>query len=166
MSEKTRNESPEVQELAEVFKQFVTEVIRHSARDMVCLLRRENLSMPHVATLMYLRRASTASISEIGTYLNLSLAATSQLVDRLVGRQYVSRTEDPDDRRLKKVMLTEAGAAMVEEVMQARVEETARRLAYMPADERRNALATLELMMMYLRGEEPMNDERRTTSDE
>ncbi len=154
MAKQTRNKEAEAQQLAQALKEFAAEVIRHSARDMHCLLRSNNLSMPQVAALMYLRHQGTASISDISAYLNLSLAATSQLVDRLVVHAYVSRTEDPDDRRLKRVMLAEAGAAMVEEVRQARVEEVARRLAHMPPPLCDAALDILEQMTTFLRAGE------------
>jgi len=154
MVKQPENEAVEVQQLAGALKEFAAEVIRHSARDMHCLLRSNNLSMPQVAALMYLRHHGTASISDISTYLNLSLAATSQLVERLVVHAYVSRTEDPDDRRLKRVMLAEAGAAMVEEVRQARVEEVARRLAQMPPPLYGAALDILGQMTAFLRAGE------------
>src|SRR5688572_4667137 len=76
MPENDTVEDVEVKQLARVLKEFAGEVMRHSARDMGCLIRTRDLSMPQVAALMYLRQHGKASISEIGDYLNLSLAAT------------------------------------------------------------------------------------------
>ncbi len=148
-------ETHEVQQLAQLLKEFAGEVMNHSARDIVCLLRRNNLSMPQVATLMYLRRLGTGSISDISVYLNLSLAATSQLVDRLVVNGHVSRVEDPGDRRQKQVTLTDSGVMMVEEIGQARVEEIARRLGEMPTELRDALLESMMQTMAYLRGAPP-----------
>ncbi len=55
-------------------------------------------------------------MSGIAEHLNLSLAATSHLVERLVQRGLLSRTEDPSDRRQKSVALSELGVALVERI--------------------------------------------------
>src|SRR3712207_8130382 len=55
---------------------------KHSAMDILQVLRKRDLSMPQVVALMYLQRHGAGSISCISAHLNLSLAATSQLVDR------------------------------------------------------------------------------------
>jgi len=151
-------EDTTLEQLVLVLKEFAGEVIKHSARDMCCLIRTKDLSMPQVSALMYLHRHRMASISELREYLNLSLAATSHLVDRLVAPGYVTRTEDPNDRRLKQVMLTEAGAALIDEVKQTRVEEIARRLGQMPVPLRRALTETMEEALGYLRSAEPRDD--------
>ena len=56
------------------------------------------------------------SVSAIAEHLNLSLAATSHLVDRLVQRNLLTRAEDLHDRRLKRVDLAADGAALVERI--------------------------------------------------
>ena len=159
MEQNVGADAGEIQQLAQVLKEFAGEVMNHSARDIVCLIRQRNLSMPQVATLMYLRKLGTGSISDISGYLNLSLAATSQLVDRLVVCGYAGRTEDPSDRRQKQVTLTEAGAVVVEEIKQARVEETARRLSRMPAPLREAALDTLTQIVAFLHTNDPRSRE-------
>jgi DNA-binding MarR family transcriptional regulator len=108
---------------------------------------------------MYLQRRETASISEISDYLNLSLAATSHLVERLVASRFVTRAEDPNDRRLKQVTLTAEGGAMVEEVKQTRVEETAKRLATMSLPLRQALLDSMEQAVGYLRTTDALNGE-------
>lgn len=152
-------EDRELQQLVRVLKEFAGEVMRHSTRDMGCLIRNNDLSLPQVATLMQLHRCGMASISEISEYLNLSLAATSQLVERLVTAGYVTRTEDPGDRRHKRVTLTGEGLAMVEEVKQTRIEEVSRRLRTMPDALRLAMLDTMQQAIDFLRGTEPRQDE-------
>jgi DNA-binding MarR family transcriptional regulator len=49
------------------------------------------------------------SVKALAESLGLSLAATSRAVDGLYERGLVQRDEDPDDRRMKRVRLTEAG---------------------------------------------------------
>src|SRR5215210_7701686 len=83
----------DLQELSHVLKQFAAEIMKSSMCDMLQLMRREELSMPQLVTLMYLGRLHAASITHISEHLNLSLGATSHLVERLVAGGFVSRTE-------------------------------------------------------------------------
>lgn len=159
MAESETIEDEELQRLVFVLKEFAGEVMRHSTRDIGCLIRNKDLSMPQIASLMQLRRCGMASISEISDYLNLSLAATSQLVERLVTAGYVTRTEDPGDRRLKRVMLTDEGRAMVDQVKQTRIEEVSRRLRQMPVSIRVAMLDTMEQAISFLRSTEPRRSE-------
>ncbi len=65
------------------------------------MLHKSDLSMPQLVTLLFVRRGGVASISSISQHLNLSLGATSHLVDRLVVAGFVERAEDQNDRRQK-----------------------------------------------------------------
>jgi DNA-binding MarR family transcriptional regulator len=83
--------------------------------EMSGLVKEHGLSMPQFATLQHLHAWAPRSVSAIAAHLNLSLASTSHLVDRLVGKGLLVREEDPDDRRQKRVDLAPAGRALVAE---------------------------------------------------
>jgi MarR family transcriptional regulator, organic hydroperoxide resistance regulator len=127
------------------------EVMQYSAREILCLLQREDLSMPRMTAIMMLRRSGTASISDISRHLNLSLGATSQVVDKLVEAGFVTRAEDPDDRRQKHVALTERGQQFAAEVRRVRVSELTRRLESLPPPLLEHALAVLSDIQAHLR---------------
>lgn len=88
-------------------------VVGRSIDGLHGLLQELHLSLPQLGTLHYLRAEGTQSVSAIAHHLQLSLAATSHLVERLVQRDLLARTEDPSDRRQKRVDLTDAGRALV-----------------------------------------------------
>jgi DNA-binding MarR family transcriptional regulator len=142
------------QQLAQALGALIGEVMRHSARDMLCLMQREDLSMPRVTALMMLDRCGVASISAVSQHLNLSLGATSHLVDQLVERGFVTRAEATEDRRQKHLALTAAGRALAAEVRRARTEELARRLEQLPAPLLESALAALAEVQAQLRAAE------------
>lgn len=88
--------------------------------------RPSELSIPQFRTLIHLQYHSGASISQIASHLGLALSSTSQLVDGLLKRQYVTREIAEGDRRRAIVKLTEHGNTMlntVREQAQARMEE-------------------------------------------
>jgi DNA-binding MarR family transcriptional regulator len=79
----------------------------------MAMLQELELSMPQMGTLFFLKAAGTQSVSAIAKHLGLSLAATSHLVERLVGRDLVVRQEDPSDRRQKRVTLSASGLGLI-----------------------------------------------------
>lgn len=101
---------------AHPLQRFMYLYLRRSIREMNRLLQELHLSMPQMGTLHYLNAEGEQSVSAIAEHLNLSLAATSHLVERLVRRGLLTRREDPHDRRHKQVGLAEDGLALVRRV--------------------------------------------------
>jgi DNA-binding MarR family transcriptional regulator len=148
-------EAKNVEQIALVLREFWAELVRATPGAMLQVMRRADLSLPQLVALLYVQRRAAVTISEIGAHLNLSLGATSHLVDRLVERGLVERAEGRSDRRQKRVSLTAAGRAFVEEAQQARVDEMARTLTQLPAPLLERMLDDLAGVVAYLRALEP-----------
>ncbi len=54
-------------------------------------------------------------MSEVSERFDISAAAASQLVDKLVQAGYLERTEDPNDRRAKLLTLSAKGEELVQQ---------------------------------------------------
>ena len=78
------------------------------------------LSMPQFSILMQLHYKGACGMSEISERFDVSAAAGSQLVDKLVQAGYIERTEDPSDRRAKLLKLSAKGAKLVDDGIQER----------------------------------------------
>ena len=78
------------------------------------------LSMPQFSILMQLHHKGSCGMSQISERFDVSAAAASQLVDKLVQAGYIERTEDPSDRRAKLLKLSINGAKLVEDGIQDR----------------------------------------------
>lgn len=97
-------------------QRFMHLYMRRTIRDLHALLRELQLSMPQMGTLHFLAAEGGRSVSAIAEHLDLSLGATSHLVDRLVQRDLLTRAEDAHDRRLKRVELAPDGVALVQNI--------------------------------------------------
>jgi len=95
------------------FLEFRRVVLRDSMRQSIKFLHGNNLSFGAVASLMTLRDRGDQSISDLAYEIGLSVAATSQLVERLVQDELVHRTESSADRRRKQVALSAKGQALL-----------------------------------------------------
>jgi DNA-binding MarR family transcriptional regulator len=80
------------------------------------------------------------ALTELAPQMGLSVAAAGRAVDGLVRHGFVSRTEDPDDRRIKRLAVTEHGQAALERLTEARLVGL-RRFAGTLGDAQREALS-------------------------
>jgi len=80
----------------------------------------EGLSPSQANALFQLYYRGTCGVSQAAAHLGITDAAASQMVERLVQRGLVERTEHPNDRRVKHLALTAAGRAMVEKTIAMR----------------------------------------------
>ncbi len=76
--------------------------------------------MAQTSALFHLHHGNECGVSNIGEHLGVTNAAASQMIDRLVQNGLVERTEDPTDRRVKQLKLTEKGTALIQEGVELR----------------------------------------------
>ena len=91
-----------------------------SMRDSARFIKNSGYSMAQFFLLMQVYRREHCGISDLSEHLETSNAAVSQLVDKLVQAGLLTRTEDPNDRRAKKVELSPEGSAFMELSIQER----------------------------------------------
>jgi DNA-binding MarR family transcriptional regulator len=71
------------------------------------------LSMPQFSIMMQLHYRGACGMSKISEGYDITPAAASQLVDKLVHNGLIQRVEDPNDRRAKLLSLTDKGRDLV-----------------------------------------------------
>ena len=94
--------------------------MRRSMRNFLRYVRESGLSMSQFAVMFYLSRKRSSDVTSLGDHLGVSSAAASQLLERLVQQGLVLRSEDPNDRRVKQIVLTDKGYQILEEGIHAR----------------------------------------------
>jgi DNA-binding MarR family transcriptional regulator len=101
-------------------KEWVHLFFRNTGLGMVDFSRRTGLSMGQLGALFRIFAESKTGISRLGDELGISSAGASQMLDKLAAQGLVERTEDPSDRRARKVLLTDKGRAILREGSEAR----------------------------------------------
>lgn len=94
--------------------------------------------------LQYLYQHGVCSVSDIAHGLVMTYSAASQLTDRLVRRDLVSRSENQRDRRLSEIRLTDSGRELVESIRLERITGLTRILRRMRPDDREEFIGYLE----------------------
>ena len=78
-------------------------------------LKHSDLSLLQGYALTYLFFKGPLKISELCDHMMVSLGAASQMVDRLEKLEMVERIADPEDRRVRKVVVLDKGKKFVQE---------------------------------------------------
>lgn len=121
---------------------FVMHFIRMEMRSR----RASSLSIPQFRVLTFLSRMPGAPLAGVAEHLGVTRSTASALVDRLVRRQLVHRTEDPQERRCVVLTLTPAGAQHLQQAREAACAHMAKVLAGLSATDLLHVTAGLTLL--------------------
>jgi DNA-binding MarR family transcriptional regulator len=105
-----------------------------------------DFSFAQIATLLMLEGSDGQSIKGLASTIGRSVAATSRLVNGLVQRDLVARREDPKDRRVKRLGLTDAGTQFIARFEQGRIDAQLAVMRELSAEERALVAEAMELM--------------------
>jgi DNA-binding MarR family transcriptional regulator len=101
-------------------RRWMAVFMQRSMRDFMGYARENGLSMPQVGALFQIRRRGSSGVTDLGDDLGVTSSAASQMLERLVQQGLILRSEDPSDRRVKQVALTDKGLQVLQEVIRAR----------------------------------------------
>ena len=101
-------------------QEWIDVFMRRSMRNFFRRAKESSLSMSQIGALFHIHLAGDCGVSALGDELDISSAAASQMLERLVQQGLVVRTEAPHDRRVRQVTLTDKGHQVVQESIRAR----------------------------------------------
>ncbi len=131
--------------LQRALQDWIWELMRHSMHSLLQYLKENELSMSQVGALFQINGGST-NVSDLGEGLGITIAAASQMLERLVQQGLVVRVEDPQDRRSKQLALTEKGRRIVQASVHARLDWIQALAASLSEREREQVAAALRVM--------------------
>src|SRR4030066_610810 len=108
--------------------------------------RDKGLTMAQFGAMLHIFHKGACGVSDIGSDLGVTNSAASQMLDRRFQLNLVSRSEDPIDRRVKNIDLTDNGRQILQEsglAFQSWLEDLARSMTAEEQEQVRNALSTL-----------------------
>ncbi len=126
--------------------EWMAAFMRHSMHSMILYMKQNDLSMSQIGALFQVQRGRS-NVSDLGEGLGITIAAASQMLERLVQLGLVRRTEDPQDRRAKKLVLTDRGCRVIEESVQARQGWASELVSSLSPDEKEQVAAAVRLMV-------------------
>jgi len=94
--------------------------MRRSMLNFISYAQASGFSMSQIHALFHIHRGGSCGVTELGNHLGVTSAAASQMLERLVQQNLILRSEDPADRRVKQVVLTDKGIQTVQDCIHAR----------------------------------------------
>jgi DNA-binding MarR family transcriptional regulator len=92
---------------------------RSMIRGLFLYARDQGLSMAQMGALFHILQKGECGVSDIGSELGVTNSAASQMLERLVQLKLITRSENPDDRRVKQIVLTDRGRQILQESSKA-----------------------------------------------
>jgi DNA-binding MarR family transcriptional regulator len=116
---------------------------RFFARDRSLPIMASNLTMQQLKVVMFLSFHGSTSGQELARHLHVGLGTVTGIVDRIVAQGLAGRREDPNDRRIRRVELTDAGKRLTAEIVDAGTTGYRRLLEHLDTE----TLRTMETVM-------------------
>lgn len=133
-------------QLLQTIRQFLDVAMQRSMRERVRFARATGLSMPQLGILMQLHFCTQCGISDISERFDITAAAASQLVEKLVQSGLIERSEDPNDRRAKQIQLSTKGKAIIEKGLGERYRWAEQLVTGLDAKDREKIAAALAVL--------------------
>lgn len=148
-------------QLVQNIRQGMDLVTHRSFRQHGRFIKSSGLSGPQFGILMQLHYQRQCGVSDISNRMEISNAAASQLVEKLVQGGLLERDEDPNDRRAKKLKLTAKGQGLVQTSMEERHRWVDTLIARLDPAERQKVGEAMEILVKILQAtpEEPTETE-------
>jgi len=133
-------------QFTQAIRSWMDVFMHRSMRGWGLFAKSTGLSMPQFSIMMQLHYRGACGMSEISERFEVSPAAASQLVDKLVQSGLITREEDPHDRRAKLLKLSDKGKELIQQGIEERyrwVDQLSDRLT---AEERTQVSDALNIM--------------------
>jgi DNA-binding MarR family transcriptional regulator len=124
-------------------QQRLNRVIRERTLDSWVKL---NLTIPQLKSLFYISRHGRVNPSGLASGIRVTPANVTGIVDRLVEQDLLTRSADPDDRRVSWLALTDKGKTLINELREGRAQEMRRTLDRLTEEELSSAAHGFELV--------------------
>lgn len=109
------------------------------------------LTIPQLRALAFLQTNSCSSLTTLADYLGVTSASASTMVERLVQKEFITRTEHPTLRRQVVLCLTIAGEEHLQQVRQVTSDRLADKLAHLPPEQLTHLIKGLEELSQIFR---------------
>jgi DNA-binding MarR family transcriptional regulator len=134
--------------VADIMPAISREFLRHQTAEFYKL----KITLPQCVILDMLNKNGELNMSDLARIMNVTTAAMTGIVERLVRDGYVARISDPGDRRVIKIKLTAKGSKVVKTVHDQKREMTIKLFGVLSEHDRNTYLDILTRVQESLKG--------------
>ncbi|MBI5297822.1 MAG: MarR family transcriptional regulator [Chloroflexi bacterium] len=133
-------------QISKALRQWVDVTTHRSMRDQSRYVKSLGFSMPQFFLLMQVYYKKQCGISDLSEHMEITSAAASQTVEKLVQSGLLERAEDPSDRRAKQITLSVKGRELIEKSINERFRWVDELTANLGADEQKKVSQALDIL--------------------
>jgi DNA-binding MarR family transcriptional regulator len=141
----------EAQDTAARLSALLRHLFLYDRGNMLQVIEESGLSMTQTKALLELgglgEAAEPCQVSDLAETFGVSVPSMSRAVDGLVKRRLATRVEDPEDRRVRRVEITEKGKKLVETLVVVRQAGMESFAASLGAEQRRKLDTAVDSLM-------------------
>ena len=105
------------------------------------------VTMSQCSTILAIGKAKTMTMNALSDWMHLATSTMTRIVDNLVRDGYVERAQDPQDRRVVQVALTEKGEQLFQFIVQIYHEYHRKIVENIPTAELHKVVESLKLLI-------------------
>jgi len=113
-------ERPDLFSFADELNRILPSIHREMIRRQIDEVHKGRITFQQLLILEFLERGRDAKMSAVARFMDVSTAAATGIIERLVRESYVERVYDKKDRRVIRVQLTAKGSLIVKKASQQR----------------------------------------------
>ena len=105
-----------VSEFADKINEIIPVILREFIKQQANELHKGKITLPQFLIMDFLSRQGESKMTVLANFMNVTTAAMTGIVERLVRDGYVSRINDKADRRVINIKLTAKGSSLVKRI--------------------------------------------------
>lgn len=109
-----------INDFADQINEIAPVIMRDLAKRQICELFKGKITLPQLLVLDFLDAKGASKMKDLALFMNVTTAAVTGIVERLVRDNYVLRSYDPKDRRIIRVDLTNKGSELFKKINRER----------------------------------------------
>lgn len=130
-------------DFADTINELMPVLFKEFARRQTNELYKGKITLPQFLILGFLHREGESKMTALARFMQVTTAAMTGIVDRLVKYGYVERVYEPQDRRIIKVRLTNRGSGLLKKINQQRRQMVIRIFGQISTSDRKDYLRIL-----------------------
>ena len=137
---------PRSDALALTLQEWIGDFMHISMRSLILYSKEKGFTMSQIGALFQIYH-DRSNVTDLGEGLRISKAAASQMLEHLVKQKLILRLEDPQDRRIKQLSLTDKGYRTLEECIRVRQGWLDDLVSSLSADQKQQIAAAVKILI-------------------
>lgn len=138
-----RDFESDVEQLGELLSVMIRSFAAFERSEIFC----QGITMSQCSTILGIGKNGTMTMNALSEWMSLATSTMTRIVDNLVRDGYVARAQDPRDRRVVRVSLTEEGEKLFQMILEVYHQYHRKIVENIPPEELRQVVESLTMLI-------------------